>query len=210
LLIGIILHIAKFRFIDYPDSLNEGKTSYYFLPVTMDKGLYTVSTRLGVKLYDQDAITKERKQMEDRQEEQALVTVARTFPDTTTYEAQQQMILSSAQSYEQKLKWVSMLERQKLGPYQVVAVAPDFGTASVLAVRDTFKHPLYIGLYTIFVLAACFHGFNGLWTFCITWGVVLRVAAQQRALRWAWGLMILIAFLGLASIWGTYWLNLKA
>ena len=63
-------------------------------------------------------------------------------------------------------------------------MAKDFGTASVLAVRDTFKDPLYVGLYTIFVLAACFHGFNGLWTFCITWGVVLKVAAQQRILRW--------------------------
>ena len=120
------------------------------------------------------------------------------------------MILTSAQAYEQKLQWLEVLEKQKVDQNQVVAVAKDFGTASVLAVRDTFKHPLYVGLYTLFVLAACFHGFNGLWTFCITWGVVLKVAAQQKVLRFAWALMFLIAFLGLASIWGTYWLNLRA
>jgi succinate dehydrogenase / fumarate reductase cytochrome b subunit len=40
--------------------------------------------------------------------------------------------------------------------------------------------------------------------------LVLKVAAQQRILRWAWALMILVTFLGLAAIWGTYWLNLKA
>ncbi len=210
LLVGIILHVAKFRFIDYPDSLNQGQNSYYFIPVTVDKGLYTVAARMGVTLYSPDQITAERKDFEDRHEEQTLVDASKTFEDSTVYDHQQQVILTSAQSYEQKLQWLQMLEKQKVDNDQVVAVAKDFGTASVLAVRDTFKDPIYVGLYTIFVLAACFHGFNGLWTFCITWGVVLKVAAQQRILRWAWALMILVTFLGLAAIWGTYWLNLKA
>jgi succinate dehydrogenase / fumarate reductase cytochrome b subunit len=210
LLVGIILHVAKFRFIDYPDSVNQGENSYYFIPVTVDKGLYTVAARLGVKLYSSDEITAERKEFEDRHEEQALVEASKTFEDSNAYDHQQQVILISAQAYEQKLEWLQVLEKQKIDDTQVVAVAKDFGTASVFAVRDTFKNPLYVGLYTIFVLAACFHGFNGLWTFCITWGVVLRVAAQQRILRWAWALMILVTFLGLAAIWGTYWLNLKA
>ena len=210
LLVGIILHVAKFRFIDYPDSLNQGENSSYFLPVSIDPGLYTVADRLGVKLYSADQITKERKEFEDRQDEQALVIASKTFPLSNVYDHQQQVILTSAQSYEQKHRWLEVLEKQKIDQNQVVAVAKDFGTASVLAVRDTFKQPIYVGLYTLFVLAACFHGFNGLWTFCITWGVVLKVAAQQRILRWAWALMFLVLFLGLASIWGTYWLNLKA
>lgn len=209
LLVGIILHVAKFRFIDYPDALNQGENSYYFLPVTVDKGLYTVAGRLGAKLYSPDQITEARKEFEDRQDEQALVAASKTFSETGIYDPQEEMILTSAQNYQQRLQWLEVLEKQNIGRHQVVAVAKDFGTISVLAVRDTFKSPIYVGLYTIFVLAACFHGFNGLWTFCITWGVVLRVAAQQRVLRWAWGLMIIVAFLGLASIWGTYWLNLR-
>ncbi len=210
LLIGIILHVAKFRFIDYPDSVNQGENSYYFIPVTVDKGLYTVAARLGVTLYSPDQITLERKEFEDRQDEQALVVASQTFPDSRVYDHQQQVILTSAQSYQQKLQWLEVLEKQKVERGEVVAVAKDFGTASVLAVRDTFKSPLYVGLYTIFVLAACFHGFNGLWTFCITWGVVLRVAAQKKVLGFSWALMIIVTFLGLAAIWGTYWLNLKA
>ncbi len=210
LLVGIILHVAQFRFIDFPDSINQGENSYFFIPVTVDKGLYTVAARLGVKLYSSDQVTAERKDFEDRYEEQTLVDASKTFEDSDVYDHQQQVILTSAQAYEQKLQWLQVLEKQKVNDHQVVAVAKDFGTASVLGVRDTFKSPLYVGLYTIFVLAACFHGFNGLWTFCITWGVVLKVAAQQRILRWAWALMILVTFLGLAAIWGTYWLNLKA
>lgn len=210
LLVGLILHVAKFRFIDYPATVNQGEKSYYFIPVTLDKGLYTVADRLGVTLYSADQITQERKEFEDRQDEQALVMASQTFQESNTFDHQQQVILTSAQAYEQKRKWLETLEKQNIDQTKVVAVAKDFGTASVLAVRDTFKNPLYVGLYTLFVLAACFHGFNGLWTFCITWGVVLKVAAQQRILRYAWALMLLITFLGLASIWGTYWLNLKA
>ena len=209
LLIGIVLHVAKFRFIDYPDSLNQGDKSSYFVTVSIDQGLYTVASRLGVELYGSDQIEEEKKDLEKRQGEQALVAVSKTLPATEDFNVQQQMILTSAQTYRQKIDWIKMLEKQKLEANEVVAVAKDFGTASLLTVRDTFKNPIYAVLYTIFVLAACFHGFNGLWTFCITWGVIIKVAAQQRVLRWAWGVMALVAFLGLASIWGTYWLNLK-
>ena len=209
LLVGIALHVAKFRFIDYPTSLNQGVNTYYFIPVSLDKGLYTVAARLGVELYSPEKILHERKELEDRGEEQALVEVGKTLPDKATFDPQEQMILTSAQAYEQKMAWVEMLEKQKVPAGSVLTVSQDFGTASVLKVRATFSHPLYVGLYTIFVLAACFHGFNGLWTFCITWGVVLKMAAQKRMLRFAWGLMALVTFLGLISIWGTYFLNLR-
>ena len=79
LLVGIILHVAKFRFIDYPDSVNQGENSYYFIPVTVDKGLYTVAARLGVTLYSSNEITAERKEFEDRHEEQTLVDASKTF-----------------------------------------------------------------------------------------------------------------------------------
>jgi succinate dehydrogenase / fumarate reductase cytochrome b subunit len=78
----------------------------------------------------------------------------------------------------------------------VIAVTDNFGTASLLVVRDTFKSPLYVGLYTIFVLAACFHAFNGLWTFLITWGIVLRMSAQKATVKMAVALMLLVTFLG--------------
>lgn len=91
----------------------------------------------------------------------------------------------------------------------VIAVANNFGTAELLMVRETFKKPIMLVLYTLFVFAACYHAFNGLWTFLIKWGVTLSQRSQRWMLKVAISLMILIGFLGLAAIWLTYWINLK-
>lgn len=85
---------------------------------------------------------------------------------------------------------------------EVVATVPDFGTAELLVVRETFKMPLMIALYTILVLAACFHAFNGLWTFMISWGVTLNSRSQRLMRTIATTLMVLVSFLGLMAIWG--------
>lgn len=104
--------------------------------------------------------------------------------------------------------WADAIRDKPLAKNQIAAVSPSFGLAELLMVRDTFKSPLMIFLYTGFVLAACFHAFNGLWTAMITWGVTLTARAQTLMRKIAVGLMVLIAFLGLAAIWGTYWINL--
>ncbi len=104
----------------------------------------------------------------------------------------------------EKTAWVKALEKEPLEKEEVIAVTENFGTASLLSVRDTFKDPLYVGLYTLFVLAACFHGFNGFWTFLMTWGFVIKMISQKRAAKVALGLMLIVSFLGLAAIWGTY------
>lgn len=91
---------------------------------------------------------------------------------------------------------------------QVYATAPDFGTAELLVVRETFKDPVLMALYTLFVLAACFHGFNGFWTFMISWGVTLSRRSQACMLYISHGFMVVVALLGLMAIFGTYWINL--
>lgn len=93
---------------------------------------------------------------------------------------------------------------------QVTAQSTQFGTAVLLMVRETFKSPLMIFLYTIFVLAASFHAFNGLWTFMISWGITQTAASQRLMRKFAVTLMVIICFLGLAAIWATYWINLKS
>jgi succinate dehydrogenase / fumarate reductase cytochrome b subunit len=149
LLVGVILHVTKFRFLDYPEKVTAGKETHYVIGVSMDAGLPSLAERLGVTLHD----------------------------------------------------------HQNAG--QVLASARDFGTASLLAVRNTFKNPVYIGLYTIFVLAAVFHACNGFWTFLLTWGWVLKMAAQRAWVAVSAVLMAILLFLGLAAIWGTYWINLR-
>lgn len=209
LLIGIIGHVAKFRFLDYPVSVNVGEKKQFLVRVSVDKGLYTVADRLGAELYTDEMVRNERKTFDQRKGEETLLEVAKSIPETTRYSSQDAMVLQSAQNYLQKESFVKRLETFHLDSHEVVAVAKDFGTASLLTVRDTFKSPLYIGLYTIFVLAACFHAFNGFWTFLITWGLVLKMSAQKSSATFAIGLMALVAFLGLAAVWGSYWVNLK-
>jgi len=92
---------------------------------------------------------------------------------------------------------------------KVFIQADNFGTVALLMLRDTFKSPLMIALYTIFTLTACFHAFNGLWTFMITWGITLSERSQKIWLHVCQGLMVLVAFMGLAAIFGTYWINLR-
>lgn len=95
------------------------------------------------------------------------------------------------------------------GQGEVLAVAPNFGTADLLVVRDTFKDPVMMILYTIFVLAATFHAFNGMWTFMISWGVTLSQRAQKLMRYLTVSLMLLVSGFGIAAIWLTYWVNLK-
>lgn len=97
------------------------------------------------------------------------------------------------------------LQRQKEG--KIIAYAKSFGAAELLMVRETFKDPGMVLLYTVLVLSACFHAFNGLWTFLITWGVTISPASQRRMKMVALGLMALVAFMGLAAVWGTYWIR---
>ena len=101
------------------------------------------------------------------------------------------------------------LTKKEVNSYEVIAATESFGTATLLSVRDTFKSPLYVILYTLFVLAASFHAFNGLWTFMISWGLIFRQAAQKSVVRFCIAVMAVIAMLGLAAIWGTFWLNLR-
>ncbi len=162
LLVGIIGHVTKFRFIDYPTKVQTGDQTYYLIQVSMDEGLPTLAGRLDVRLYD-------------------------------SYAAAQ----------------IDALKKQNIAYGHVIACAKEFGTASLLAVRNTFKNPIYIGLYTIFVIAACFHACNGFWTFLITWGWVLKMAAQRAWVMVSIVFMAVMLFLGLAAVWGTYWINLR-
>ncbi|MBX3718418.1 MAG: succinate dehydrogenase [Parachlamydiales bacterium] len=219
LLIGLILHVAKFRFIDYPEQVQAGGKTTYLVSVSMDSGLYTLADRLNVTLYDTQAVDQLAAKIEERTSEEALVAVGETMkqqeydwiegPVPQQYSSQKSIILSSAQNYQNDRRFVEGLQRFHLASGHVVASANDFGTASLLAVRNTFKSPVYAVLYTIFVLAACFHAFNGFWTFLITWGWVLKMSAQRAWTTVAVVLMLGVIFLGLAAIWGTYWFNLK-
>ncbi len=86
---------------------------------------------------------------------------------------------------------------------QVIATAASPGKAMVLKVREIFQNGWMAAFYTLFVLAAAFHAFNGMWTALITWGAILSYRAQRAFIPLCWGGVAILAFLGLAAIWGS-------
>ena len=61
LLVGIIAHVVHMRFVEYPLSAvrgigKNGIEHSYLVRITEDNGLYTLSKRLGVELYDAASI----------------------------------------------------------------------------------------------------------------------------------------------------------
>lgn len=184
LVVGIIGHVVHMRWIKYPSESHIEGQQYWMLKLDRDSGLDTLAARLGVTLLD-----KEKKQA-------PLMEI-------------DQVVSVADQKSDDRNKFFHSLEKYSLNEGQVIAVAKDFGTAELLLVRETFKMPVMIILYTILVLAACYHGFNGVWTFMITWGITLTAASQRMMRYLSTALMLIVAFLGLAAAWGTYWINLK-
>lgn len=210
LVILLGMHIVKFRFLDYPHSVNVGtKEEKYLVTITMDSGLYTLTQKLAVELIDykmQEGMSRGSNQ-EHRALEQAASEIRER--ESMHYHPQEAMILQTAQKYEEKENLMKAITRTSLQKEEVIAISPTFGTASLLVVRNTFKSWIWVSVYTLFVLSACFHAFNGLWTSMLTWGWVIKSTAQTKVRKGTIFLMLLITFLGLMAVWGTYFLNLK-
>jgi succinate dehydrogenase / fumarate reductase cytochrome b subunit len=188
LLVGIVAHVIHMRIIEHPTHVEVGSKNYYLIKLNYDSGLETVADRLNVKIFNQQDVTR----------------YANSLVGPT------QMTPVGWMEFEQKEQLLNAMSDQNLKNDQVIVSANNFGTIELLMLRDQFKSPLMMVLYTVFVLAAVFHAFNGLWTFLITWGIILTNTSQRIALKLSKGLMFLIGFLGLATIWLTYWINLKS
>lgn len=208
LLFGILGHVVQMRFLEQPKEASFNNQKQYIQKITFDEGLYTLGPRLGVNFYS----LKEIKALKESQQEpaQSLPEVSlQQGMEPTVYEADKEATLSVLQLEGEKQRWLHTLESFSLNEQQVLAACPAPGTAILLMVRDTFKNPWMVGLYTLFVLAAVFHAANGLWTALITWGILLSYRSQKAFLPVSYLFMALLGFLGLAAIWGSYWLNLR-
>ncbi|MBS0622134.1 MAG: succinate dehydrogenase [Verrucomicrobia bacterium] len=102
------------------------------------------------------------------------------------------------------------LRYRSLKEGQVMLVADSFGEAALFSVRNTFKSFWMMAIYTVLVLAAVYHGFRGLWSFSIVWGLALTQRSQKMMSLASIALMVIVGFLGLAAVYLTYWVTLKA
>lgn len=220
LLILLISHVVHMRFFQYPIEIKQGLESNYIVRLNNDNGIYTLADRLGVALYDGKQAKNHSMKLAKKQDLETSKRTSRGFFNAwftslgvdEEWKPQDDPIQQRLreQKMEENQAWAKAFEQQPLAEGQLIAVAPSFGIAELLIVRETFKMPSMLILYTIFVLAAAYHGFNGLWTFCITWGVTLTARSQAKMRIVSLFFMGLIAFFGLAAIWGTYLINLNS
>jgi succinate dehydrogenase / fumarate reductase cytochrome b subunit len=215
LLVGLILHVWYMRFHMYPTVVHEGTSSYYFATYHVDSGIYSLADRLDVKLYDLEAVEREKNQLSKQAAKMELVRQKLQLieeegvKETGVYNAEVDSVYQSWQGYRTKQKFLQGLESKKLYEGEVIAVSTNFGNIMLLNVREAFKSVTKSILYTLFVAAACFHGFNGLWTFLITWGVLLNKRIQTGMVSVSYAFMAFMGFLGFIAIWGSYFVNLR-
>jgi succinate dehydrogenase / fumarate reductase cytochrome b subunit len=207
LALGIVLHVLQMRFFEYPAKFQ----NKFYAPIEMDAGLYELANRLGVELYSQESIEKEKIKLGELEHKMELVQARydEKQKEVTANEYDQEMatIYETLQKRDALREHVKGLESKRLDKDEVMCVSKSFGNLELLNVRETFTSPLLCILYTIFVLAAVFHGFNGLWTFLITWGIILSNKSQSSWVNVSYGLMFVLGVLAMMSIWGTYFLG---
>jgi succinate dehydrogenase / fumarate reductase cytochrome b subunit len=206
--------VVQMRFLDRPYKFKQAGKPYYYVKLTVDPGLYPVANRLGVKLFDRKSIMREKNRLLKQEyqmgmvKERLLELEEEVFPEEG-YNSELDNSYQSLQGFEALQDHIKGLESRKLKDHEVMAVSTSFGSLELLSVRQTFQSVTMCILYTIFVAAAVFHGFNGLWTFLITWGLILSRRAHARMATFCLGLMFVVGFLGMMSIWGSYFINLK-
>jgi len=205
LIVGIFGHVVQMRFLDSPKKAVLNNEKQYLVKLNFDKGLYALSDRLSVELFNKEKINFLNDNFKSVGKE-GKWTSAASIP----YNVSAEIEATKRQSLTQEKSFIDVLNTYKINQTQVVAVSKNAGTAFLLMVRNTFKSPIWAILYTIFVIAAIFHGFNGLWTALITWGIILSYRSQKMMVNFAILLMLALGFLGLASIWGTYFINLRS
>ncbi|MBV9851452.1 MAG: succinate dehydrogenase cytochrome b558 subunit [Armatimonadetes bacterium] len=60
--------------------------------------------------------------------------------------------------------------------------------------------PWYFAAYALGIIATVFHFTNGLWNFCIRWGITISARSQRLNSYLCWGLFAVFALIGLATI----------
>lgn len=192
LIFGILAHVIHMRFVERPTIVRYQAIHNFMVPVSSDPHLYTLVDRLGAVLYTKKELAERGSHL-------------KKIPSINADSSPEK--LREALAIEDEHNWVKASLDYPLDKNELLAVADNFGTAELLMVRDTFKSPWIAALYTLLVLTAVYHAFNGLWTFMICWGVTLTERSQALMRKFCFFCAIVVALLGLAAIWGIYWLR---
>lgn len=202
LVVGIIAHVIHMRFVDAPILHHKGDQKIYITKLHFEPSLYGVIDKLNGRLYNRQGIDEEKSILEKQQERLYGLSQELKFGNVDT-EAE---YYNLKEQIDENESWIKDVEQKGLKPHEVIAITPNAGSAFLLILRDAFKNPMIVILYSILVITASYHAFNGLWTFFISWGINLTRRSQSAFRKFCQGLIILVTFMGLAAAWGTYFI----
>lgn len=89
-------------------------------------------------------------------------------------------------------------------PKGTYLLTPTSGQAFLYTLRNTLGSLWMAIFYTLLVFAAAFHGFNGLWTCCCRWGVIVTTRQFAYVRLGCFVIMAGVAALGISMIWNIY------
>lgn len=79
-----------------------------------------------------------------------------------------------------------------------VALGKDTVDFNMMA--DILSNPAMLAFYIIGVVAAIFHFANGLWTFCITWGITVSKRSQQINTYVTMAIFLILSYVGVTAL----------
>lgn len=180
LIFGVLAHVVHMRFWQAPKEISIGSSSVYLSKITLDPQNTRLSHTLGFQIYPAN--------------QSSTHLLASILKDTHLFFAPS---IQTEKILEESIQKFSFKQAEG------IAISKNFGTAELLLLKETFQRPTLAFLYTLLVLFACYHAFNGLWTASITWGITLTATSQKWMKIFVFSLMALIIFLGIATI-GTW------
>ena len=71
---------------------------------------------------------------------------------------------------------------------------------SYAAMAGHLANPWHFAIYAVGITATVFHFTNGLWNFCIRWGLTISARSQRLNSYACWGLFAVFTLMGLATI----------
>lgn len=118
---------------------------------------------------------------------------------------------NNVQSYGYTRNWQFYLQRMSawytaafliwhVGYLRFFIKAMGNGTIGYNLMHNYLSNPIVFVLYAIGLVAAIFHFTNGIFTFCITWGITAGPRAQATVNKAAWALCALLSVVGLAAM----------
>ncbi|OIU70771.1 succinate dehydrogenase cytochrome b558 subunit [Rossellomorea aquimaris] len=80
-------------------------------------------------------------------------------------------------------------------------VAAAFGAeVNFQMMENILSNPLMLGFYVIGVLSTIFHFANGLWSFCVSWGITVSPRSQLIATYVTIGIFVALSVVGMRAI----------